>query len=267
MKKSTQNRCSQRWVWVHSVLGFLALFALAACGGGARSDFDVNRGEVTADDASMAIQRAFVAPADSVYRVAVADQLEVVFFTHPEQNRFVQVRPDGRISMPYVGDVYVQGREPQSIARDLETAYANVLVSPRVDVIVQKISAQYYVLGEVRSPGAQALTRSVDLLQGIASAGGYTATARLNNIVLLRKDESGGAFAAILDLRDYMGAEDRGSVLRLRPDDIVWIPKDAISRWDNVSTKLVKGLIQSEDLVIKGWQLGNLDKVYNRQNF
>ncbi len=269
MSNRGQRRRSSHWVGFLGVLGVFALVSVSGCGGSARPDFDLNRGEVEVQSEVTAEIEALFAPEDSAatYRIAAGDRLEIVFFTHPEQNRFVRVRPDGRVSLPFIGDVDVAGREPEAVARELESRYAGVLVQPRVDVLVHEVGAQYYVLGEVLSPGAFRLDRRVDILQGIARAGGYRSTARLGNLVLLRKDGKGGAYAAILDLRSYLQDSERKQDLELRPDDIVWVPKDNLSRFDNVARKLFEGVVSAEDVVIRGWQMGNLDKVYDRRNF
>lgn len=260
----SHRRDRDRVISLHALGTIATLLLLAACGGGARTDFDVNRGAV--DEGSSAALEAFVAPPDSIYRVQIGDRLDVTFFTHPEQNRLVMVRPDGRISMPFVGDVQAAGRPPQEIARELERSYANVLVNPRVDVLVDQVSAEFYVFGEVKAPGRYPLEKPTDLLQALAVAGGYNGMSRLSSIVLLRKGRDGRAYAAVLDFREYMDASRRDRVVQLRAEDIVWVPKDAISRWDNVAAKLLRNVIFAEDVVVRGWTIGNLEEVYRRNN-
>ena len=253
---------------------FLALALVSAgCGSSAHKDFDLNRGEPTGPNAEVAAQ-AFAdatnqgAEKEWRYLIQGGDQLEVVFFTHPAQNRFVKVRPDGYVTLPYLGDVRAEGKTPEQLAGELQETYAEVLVSPRVDVIVQEMGARFYVLGQVPRPGEFAYERRVDILQALAQAGGYTNSARLSNIVLLRKGgDSQQSFAAILDLRDYMASDNRDKPLELRPYDIVWVPRNNVSRWDVATRQSLLGILNGQDVVVKGWSLANFEEVFERQRF
>lgn len=257
-------------------LALLALVALlAACGSSARKDFDLNAGDAEAENAaeSAMAERLFddwfgSAGADSTweYTINEGDHLEVTFFTHPEQNRFVRVRPDGRISMPYVGELVVAGHTAAELSATLRQRYSEVLVKPQVDVLVHEMGGAFYVLGAVNAPGEFNYERPLTLTQALARAGGYSGEARLNNLVLLRRTPDGRGMAAILDFGAMMQSADKRGDIRLRPFDIVWVPKDMISRWDNATGKLLTGVIQSEDILLKGWTLANFNEVYRRDN-
>lgn len=257
-----------------SGLGAIALLLAVGCGGGARPDFDVNQGEavgveMTSMEAAR-IRELFPLVGDAAdsawtYTIMAGDQLEVAFFSHPEQNRFVTVRPDGRIGMPYVGDVMAAGRAPTDLAGDLQTAYAEVLVAPRVDVIVQEMGASYFVLGQVSRPGEFKFDRRLDLLQAIARAGGYDANARLSHFVLMRTDVDGRTYAAVFDFREFVDAPDRIGSLVVRPADIIWVPRSALSRWDEGLRRSLTGLGTGTRLAIDAWTLVNFHDVYERR--
>ncbi len=244
-------------------LGMLLAFLTSGCGASAKSDFDVNNGEVE-DPNDAELSAIFQVKSEDAYRITEYDQLEIVFFTHPEQNRFVRVRPDGKISMPFLGDVDAAGRAPVALAQEIQERYAEVLVAPRVDVLVQESGARYYVFGEVNDPGEFAYERRVDLFQAVARASGYNTSARLNNLVLLRKAPDGTGAVAVLDLRTYMNDPTKRGQIEIQPFDIVWVPKDNVSRWDNFTRKLFEGVLSAEETVIKGWSLGNFNEVFRR---
>jgi polysaccharide export outer membrane protein len=201
------------------------------------------------------------------YRIAEGDQLEMVFFSHPDQNRFVTVRPDGRITMPYVGEVVAAGKPPTRLATELKTAYAEVLVSPQIDVIVQTMGARYYVFGEVVNAGEFEYERPIDLMQAVAQAGGYRDTARLSSIVILRKGDSGDAYAGVFDFRRFLDEDSRVASIEVRPDDLIWVPKSAIARWDTATSQTLSGVLQAQDVVLKTWQIVKFDEVYQRVRF
>lgn len=260
-----------------AAVGLALLLAVAGCAAGARSDYDLNRGEPTnegnetAETAAMKLEDVFprlgegAASSDYVYRVREGDQLEIAFFSHPEQSRFVTVRPDGRITMPYLGDVVAARRTTTELASEIQSGYADVLIQPRVDVIVQQAQGRFYVLGQVRRPGEFEYQRPLDLLQALASAGGYDDKARLNHIVLLRRDAEGRTWAGIFDFRDFMDAQTRVSNIAVRPDDIVWVPKSAIARWNDATQQALGTLIETQDAVINTWSLIRFDDVFVRR--
>lgn len=254
------------------LLGFsLTMLLLSACGGGAHTDFNLNTGEATesTSDASAVFVSGGSADgaASWTYEIQEGDQLEVVFFTHPEQNRFVKVRPDGRISMPFVGDMEASGKEPSDLAKEIQDAYASVLVDPRIDVLIQDSGARFYVLGEVGNAGEFKYERRISLMQAVARAAGYSNSARLNNIVLLRKNDDGEAFAAVLDFRDFLKSDNRVANIEIQPFDIIWVPRSAVSRWDNATRKLFSGVLAGQESVIKGWSLVNFSDVFEKQRF
>jgi polysaccharide export outer membrane protein len=248
-------------------LGVLLIMGwmLAGCGASARKDVDLNTLEAK-DEARQQELSDLFGPYDDdwVYQVQAGDQLEVVFFTHPEQNRFVQVRPDGRITMPFIGDVEAAGKAPADLATEIQTAYESVLIKPRVDVIVQELSAPIYVLGEVNRPGEFPYTRRVDLVQAVAKAGGFNDEARLSNLVVLRRARDGTGAVAILDFRSYMDQPDGPGNIQLRPFDVVWVPKSTLTRWSDASESMFRGVLNAQDVVLKGWTLVKFDDVYSR---
>jgi polysaccharide export outer membrane protein len=255
------------------ILGLLALLASAVGCADPYRDVDLNTGQVVGDtadrpdslSAAMADtgQTALGDVAVEPYRVTDGDVLEIVFFSHPEQNRFSLVRPDGRITLPYVGELVAAGRTTTELAAQLQASYAAVLVEPRVDVLLHQLGGRFYVLGEVRSPGEFPYERRITLLQALARSGGFTNEAQLTNFVLIRRrpDGKGGA-AAILDFRRYMADPKKQGDIHLEPYDIVWVPRDKLSRWDNVAQKTLMHVVAAQDVVLRGYGLANFDEVY-----
>jgi polysaccharide export outer membrane protein len=249
----------------------LGLFIVSACGSSAYTDVNLQH-DLSSKRQLTPQAQSFAAAPDTmqmppVYRIGSGDVLEVVFFTHPAENRIVTVRPDGRITLPYVGDLLARGKEPEKLAQEIQGDYSKVLVKPRVDVLVQKLGGKFYVLGEVGHSGEFPYERPLTLLQAVATAGGYNDRAKLNNFVLIRTDDRGGRFAAVFSLRDYMSQRKKLGDVYMQPDDILWVPKDNISRWDNAARKTFASLLQAEDIVVRGLTIGNFQDVYSNRNF
>jgi protein involved in polysaccharide export with SLBB domain len=253
----------------------LTALALAAGCGAPYKDVDLNRGQVTGnatpgDDplaSTIAAGTTASLPSDSTqsYRITDGDELEIVLFSHPEQNRFVKVRPDGRITLPYLGELVAQGKTTTDLAQEIQKGYTEVLIQPRVDVIVNQLGGRFYLLGEVRNPGEYAYERRLSLLQAVARAGGFTDTAQLTNFVLIRRRPDGGGVAAILDFRQYIADPKKRGDVEVLPYDIVWVPKDKLSRWDNVARKTFIHMLEAQDVLIRGYGLIDFNNVYKNR--
>lgn len=157
------------------------------------------------------------------YRLGAEDVVEVAVLQSPEISRTVPVRPDGKISLPLLGDVEASGKSARELASELEEKLQGYVQSPRVTVIVQEIHApRIYVLGEVARPGAYPVRGRLDLLQAIALAGGLGDFASRGRIVLIRRT-SEGEERRVIDYDDIVsGGSYRAPVLL--PGDTIYVP-------------------------------------------
>lgn len=64
------------------------------------------------------------------YRIAIGDQIRVEFFSYPQFDRTLNVRPDGRVTLPYAGDMMANGKTPMELADDINQAYASLFTRP-----------------------------------------------------------------------------------------------------------------------------------------
>ena len=115
------------------------------------------------------------------------DVLFVRVWREPDFSLAVSVRPDGKITMPLIGDVQAGGLTPvqlgQEVAKDL-TKYIN---TPDVTIIVQQVnSKKYYITGEVLKTGAFPLVVPTTVLQALSGAGGFKEFANTKKIKILR---------------------------------------------------------------------------------
>lgn len=142
----------------------------------------------------------------SDYRLGVGDLIRVSVWGHADLSIESQVRPDGFITVPLAGDIYVVGNNVSEVARKVESELANYIVDPQVTVMVvqfRKIKVQ--VLGEVRSPGIYAVETNFRVMDALGLAGGPTALADLTNVTLTRRGVSQEQADLIqLNLNEYI---------------------------------------------------------------
>jgi polysaccharide export outer membrane protein len=157
------------------------------------------------------------------YRLGAGDKLRIEVYHEPQISQSLQVRPDGKITLPLVGDVTASGRTSIELRDALTSSLKEYITNPVVTVIVQEAQAnQIFVVGEVPNPGSQVLQGQMTALQAIALAGGLKEFADVGDIHVLRKMPSG----TIQSLKfDYKGAlKGRVEPMVLRPGDTVVVP-------------------------------------------
>lgn len=121
--------------------------------------------------------------------LGVGDIFQVRVFNETDLTQDYRVAPDGTIDFPYIGRVAVSGLEPSALAdriRD-ELRTRQVLTNPQVSVYVREVSSRRIdVIGQVARPGSLTYTPAMTIVQAISGAGGFTALANRDRVVLIR---------------------------------------------------------------------------------
>jgi len=156
------------------------------------------------------------------YLLAPGDKLRIEVYKDPQLSQSVQVRPDGKITMPLIGDVEAAGLAPLALRDALASGLKEYVTNPVVTVIV--VEAQpptAYVVGEVQSPGAIQVATSMTVLQALALAGGLKDFADSKNIRVLRNSIT-GVQTIRFNYRDAL--QGLGAPVYVNPGDTVVVP-------------------------------------------
>lgn len=203
---------------IMSRLVFVALFLfLAACATGPRPG--------TAPKVNPEAQ------AVDAYRIGVDDVVRVAVWQNPDLNVTVPVRPDGRISVPLVGDVEAGGRTPEEVAAEIKTALEQFVRNPQVTVIIDQLRSHEYlsrvrVTGAVRTPISVPYRQGMTILDAVLAAGGTNEFAAADRTELYRKEgDATRAFAIRLDRILQKG--DLESNYPVQPGDVITVPERA----------------------------------------
>lgn len=136
-----------------------------------------------------------VAPAAPVavnpksYKVGAEDVLAVRVWREPELSGPKVVRPDGKISMPMIGEVQALGLTPEQIQADIGQKLGRFIKEPQVSVELQEVrSKKYFLLGAVDRPGEYRFALPITVLEALSNGGKFQDFARTNRIVVLRGD-------------------------------------------------------------------------------
>ncbi len=124
------------------------------------------------------------------YLIGVEDVLLIRVWREPEHSALVTVRPDGKITLPLLGDVQAASLTPDKLDAEITQALSRYINNPDVIVSVQAVrSKRYYVTGEVNRPGAYPLVTPITVLEALTLAGGFRDFANKKNITVLRGNQ------------------------------------------------------------------------------
>jgi len=126
-------------------------------------------------------------PTAADYKLVPGDKLRIEVYKDPQLSQSVQVRPDGKITLPLANDVAAAGRTPSELRDAIVTSLKTYMSNPTVTVmVVETVPPIIYVMGEVNSAGPQPLVGQMDVLQALATAKGFKDFADTKNIVIRR---------------------------------------------------------------------------------
>jgi polysaccharide biosynthesis/export protein len=121
------------------------------------------------------------------YALQPGDQLEISVWGEEELQRTVMVRPDGRLSFPLADEIDAAGRTASDVRDEITQRLLTYIPEAVVTVSVASIDGnQIYVIGQVNRPGNFVMNPQLSVLQALSLAGGMTAFASVNNIVVVR---------------------------------------------------------------------------------
>ncbi|MEP7044124.1 MAG: XrtA/PEP-CTERM system exopolysaccharide export protein [Dokdonella sp.] len=169
------------------------------------------------------------AQAVSAYRIGVDDEVKVAVWQNPGLDVSVPVRPDGKISVPLVGDVDAGGRTPEEVAAEIKEKLATFVRDPQVTVILTQLRSHEYlsrvrVTGAVRQPVSVPYRQGMTVLDAVLAAGGTNEFAASDRTELYRKEGEGTrAYAVRLD--QILQKGELTTNYPVQPGDVITVPE------------------------------------------
>lgn len=163
------------------------------------------------------------------YLIGVDDMVQVSVWRNPELGITAPVRPDGKISVPLVGDVVAGGRTPDAVAKDLQEKLGAYVREPQVTVILTELRSHEYlsrvrVTGAVRQPVSIPYRQGMTVLDAVLAAGGVTEFAAPNRSSLHRKSgDSSQAYGVLLN--DILENGNLSTNYKVAPGDVITVPE------------------------------------------
>jgi polysaccharide export outer membrane protein len=156
------------------------------------------------------------------YRLGPGDKLRIEVYKDAQLSQSLQIRPDGKVTLPLIGDVAAAGRTSVELRDAISESLKEYITTPVVTVIVVETTPQMvYITGEVNKPGALPLvTGRMSILQALAMAGGFTDFAKKKDIRVLRKTAT-GMQTLKFNYKEAIEDENRREPLQLIAGDTV----------------------------------------------
>ena len=164
------------------------------------------------------------------YWIGPEDVLDITVWRNVDLSKEVTVRPDGRISLPLIGDITAVGKTAAQLSEDISARLKEFKENPQVSIVVKEVNSYaIYVLGEVARPAKYPLKTKTTLLQALTLAGGFTSTAARNKIVVFRFVRDGGGQMKIkAGYDDIVLRDGSGQNIELKPGDQIVVPSETM---------------------------------------
>ena len=209
----------------------LSAVILAACGPASPVTAMLLQGQPPSTQTSAPPNSAAQLPASgpavevpAEYVIGPEDVLGVVFWRDTEMSGDVTVRPDGKITLPLIGDLQAAGLTTVALKAAIEKAASKLQQEPSVTVVVRQInSRKVFITGQVANAGTFPLTGPRTVMQLISLAGGLTEYADKKNITIIRL-EHGKQQVFKFNYNDVARGKSLAQNIVLKPGDTVVVP-------------------------------------------
>jgi polysaccharide export outer membrane protein len=169
-------------------------------------------------DSAVAKAALSVAQDEHPFILGAEDQITVLVYGSAEFSGGHMVRPDGKITMPFLGDLTAAGLSPIELGNLVKDRLKKYLVDPDVSVSVNAVnSKRFYIQGEVNRTGAFPLLVPTKVLEALVNAGGFRDFANQKKIVIMRMTGERLNF----NYKEVIKGKKMDQNIYLKPGDII----------------------------------------------
>jgi len=162
-------------------------------------------------------------PAD--YIIGIEDTMAVNVWKEPELSvKEVMVRPDGKISLPLIGELQASGLTPKQLQDRISDRMKDFVAAPNVTLVILKVTSQSIsIVGKVTKPGVYALSSPLTVLELLARAGGFRDEAKTKRISIVRK-EGGRTSHFDFNYKEVSSGRNLQQNIMLKAGDVIIVP-------------------------------------------
>ncbi len=165
------------------------------------------------------------------YRLNPGDIVSLKFPLAPEFDQpLISVMPDGFVALNGAGDVWLAGKSLPEAKVAIEEVYGRFLREPEVTITLDEYEKPYFIaFGQVGTPGKYELVDQLTAAQAVGVAGGFAEGARKQELVVLRGIDGNWTQVLTVDVKAILRGGELAEDITLRPGDMLFVPKTAIS--------------------------------------
>jgi polysaccharide export outer membrane protein len=160
---------------------------------------------------------------NATYEIGPMDLILVDVWRHDEFTRQHRVRPDGKITIPLIGDMQAAGLTPERLDAQLTQALSEQVNQPEVTVsVLEVVSKSYKMAGEINKPGTYPMPVPIRIFDAINNAGGFSPSGFANKkeIVVIRE---GSKDRLVFNFEDYVKGKNLDKNIFLQNGDTVFV--------------------------------------------
>lgn len=233
---------------IHTLVLFL-LLVTASCGNQPLPKNDLAAGQPETTGTGQTENKNAVSP----YLLGPGDELSIKVWRHDDLNRSLKVDPAGNIQFPLVGEMSVSGLTLMEFRTRMAGSLAKYVVSPSVDIsLLSAKNLVVYVLGEVSKPGSYEWRTGMPIWDGIAKAGGFSANANDERILLVSAQNDRIVVSAV-NFKDILKGGSSQQDFILKNGDIVYVLPTTIAdiqTFMNRLTNIIAPIINIESGIL-----------------
>lgn len=190
------------------------------------------------------LDNPFITVALEEFNVKIDELRKAITTAARGQSKIAPVAPDGRIALPIIGNVQAEGYTLPQLEKVVNEKYSLYIRNLNATMILSEIHhSKFYIFGEVERQGPHEMPGTMSLLDGISVAGGLKKTAYIKEIIIFRSDGLERPMALKVDLEPVLEQGYTYADLRLKPADIVFIPKGRLDKFNDLVEKIfTKGI-------------------------
>jgi len=171
------------------------------------------------------------APQQSRYKLRSGDTVDLNFVYVPEFNQTLTIQPDGYVTLRAVGDVRAGGLSVPELKQVVQEKYQTIMREPDVSIEIKDFEKPFFLAqGEVHKPGKYDLRTDITLSEAVAIAGGLSPSAKHSQVLLFRRGSLEDIEVKEIDLKKVLQGKDLSGDVKIRPGDMVFVPKSRISK-------------------------------------
>ena len=208
-------------MWKVGMLGLTVVFSIISTLAQAQS-LESQKSEVQAE--TRAEKTGLIVTND--YIIGPEDVLEISVWRNADLSRQVVVRPDGKISLPLIGDVMAVGRTTSELKGEIVKRLQVYKENPTIAIVVLQVKSYFYfVQGAVGGQGKFPLLTKTSLVQAITLSGGLAPDAIRSKIVIFRFGVNGKSpQKLVVNYNDIIEGDAQDIVLK--PGDTIVVPSE-----------------------------------------